>query len=153
MVRFVASLALTGCFLAMLACSSLQPTPVEPSKAVFESISISPEAGSEVTWATIVTAEVHYRIDNFDATSRDYFLAFVFNSNKCEECSFNANPRFDDEYKVVSSVGVATIQYPLENLRGDSRLRTPVTAWVVLVQKTGVHSATTIAISDPIKYR
>lgn len=148
MKRIAIILFVVGCTTTSGVIDKSQPQ----STASFTTGAVSPAAGSQLTKASVFSAQVTWSIENFQPNA-GYYIAPVFASKEGENATFNMAESFEQCYRVRTASGSATIGYPVARELDSPQLSRPVRIWLLLMERTGEKSTRIIRRVGPFEYR
>ena len=133
-VAFVAAAAwLLGC------ASSPNLPPTKRARAELEVSELTPQPGTALNRASVISATIHYSIVDFDPAAA-YILVPVFASTRDGE-TFNELPGFRDGFAVGSPTGSINIRYSIALEWDSGKLAKPIVLHFVVLQRTEKHKA------------
>jgi len=142
--------------IALLLGCTTTPGVVDKSRphatATITTGTVSPAAGSELTKATVFSAEVTWSIENFQPTA-DYYIAPVFASKEGDRTTFSMVNDFQDNYRIPANSGSATIRYPVARELESPQLARPIRIWLYVMERTSAHTTRVIGRAGPFEYR
>ena len=141
--------------LLLLGCTTT-PGVVDKSKpestATLTLGAVEPAAGSQLTKASVFTAEVTWSIENFQPAA-DYYVAPVFASKEREGMTFSMVDSFKDNYRIPASSGSVTIRYPVARELESPQLARPIRIWLYVMERTSTSTTRVIGRAGPFEYR
>jgi hypothetical protein len=141
----VAILLALGC--AKKAIVATPPTPQQPQLILN---SLSPDPGSTVKEDTVITANLSYRIPNFQ--HGQYFVCAQFPINKPDASSDGDFPNKD--YPVlVEPEGQLQFRFPMKYVWNRPEVVRPFRVWFYVNRKMGAGDSIVVAKTGPIEYR
>ncbi len=125
----------------------------ENPESSLELTNISPgPIETRLTEETVLSASLKYSIDLPKLKRKKYFVSIIFGSTEGDDSWFNEERTRlgTDRVYLTEPEGAVTLEYPLDAVWNDKRLKHPITVRFVLLERSGSRSSRSVAIVDPV---
>lgn len=120
------------------------------SEGSIELISLTPEAGSPVDRQSTITAQLRFTIDNFKDKKDRYRISINFQDRNSRASTFRKGP--GGMITLDQASGTVTLEYPLDRIWDDPKLRKPLRVYFYLHERTGKQETVVLDKTDEIQF-
>jgi len=124
--------------------------PNPKSEGSIELISLTPEAGSTVDRQSTIVAQLRFTIDNFKDKKDRYRISINFQDRNTRAATFSKGP--GGMITLDQASGTVTLEYPLDRIWDDPKLRKPLRVYFYLHERTGKNETVVLDMTDAIEF-
>ena len=126
--------------------------PAQPGAvARIDLVKIEPAAGAALVQDTVLVADIHYSIENFQPRAH-YYVAPQFASNDGVDQTFSAGHLLQST-RITSPTGTLTLRHSVAHELRSPQLARPIKLWFYVMERTGEQRTRVIGMTEPITYQ
>ena len=125
--------------------------PNTKSTGTIEIVSLTPEAGSQVDRNVVIKAELRFSIVNFQNKKNRYSISIQFMDNSTRASTFSDGDM--NTVHIEKESGTVHMEYPLNTVWDNPKLRKPVTFYFFLLERTGRNVSAVLEQTEETVYQ
>ena len=125
--------------------------PKTKSTGTIEIVSLTPEAGSQIDRNVVIKAELRFSIANFQRKKNRYSISIQFMDSSTRASTFSSGEA--NTAQILEPSGTVHMEYPINAVWDDPKLRKPVTFYFFLLERTGRNVSTVLDQTEEIVYQ